>query len=88
MDRFPNKKVWAVPKLRNPTVVKTKSAISKAKCTKQGSRKRGKYREAGHTTKTCPITGNEGTQFTYPRFVVLCLMFIIINFKSSHFMLA
>jgi len=64
-DGLPNKKLRMGTKLRNPVVVKTKGAMSKAKCVAESSRKCGKCRQVGHTTQTCPIQGNDNTQLRY-----------------------
>ncbi|KAH9752374.1 protein FAR1-RELATED SEQUENCE [Citrus sinensis] len=63
-DGLPNKKLRMGTKLRNPTVVKTKGAMSKAKCVAESFRKCGKCRQVEHTARTCPIQGNDSTQLS------------------------
>ncbi|XP_024035543.1 protein FAR1-RELATED SEQUENCE 5-like [Citrus sinensis] len=46
-DGLPNKKVWMGIKVRNPAVVKTKGAMSKAKCVEESARKSEKCRRLG-----------------------------------------
>lgn len=60
-ERLLNKKIRARPKLRNPSVVKTKNAISKAKCVEESSRKYRKCRQVKHIVRTCFIVANDST---------------------------
>ncbi|KAH9802306.1 protein FAR1-RELATED SEQUENCE [Citrus sinensis] len=64
LDGLPNKKLRMGTKLRNPAVVKTKGAMSKAKCVAESSRKCGKCRQVGHTARTCSIQGNDSPQLS------------------------
>ena len=64
-DSLPNKKVRMGTKLHNPAILKTKGAMSKAKCVEESSRKCGKCCQVGHTAQTCPIQGNDNTQLRY-----------------------
>ncbi|KAH9658486.1 protein FAR1-RELATED SEQUENCE [Citrus sinensis] len=63
-DGLPNKKLRMGTKLCNLAVVKTKGAMSKAKCVAESSKKYGTCRQVGHTVRTCTIQGNYSTQLS------------------------